>query len=171
MNDDELIGKIRLGDEQAAEILINRYYAPILRYCKRHCARLEQAEDLTQETFLKLFQNLPGYRGRRKFRSYLYTIANHLCIDESRKIKACPLENEENIRSERDEVRRIEDEAELNYLLAALSEEQREAVLLRFGAQLRFKEIAKVMGCNLRTAQSRVRHALKIMKKEQEHER
>lgn len=38
MNDDELIGKIRLGDEQAAEILINRYYAPILRYCKRHCA-------------------------------------------------------------------------------------------------------------------------------------
>ena len=170
-SDDDLIEQIKLGDEKAAEELIKRYYTSILHYCKRHCSNLERAEDLTQETFLKLFRNLSGYKGKRKFRAYLYTIANHLCIDESRKMEVYLLENEEEIRCECDEMRRIEDRSEINYLLNALSPEQRETVILRFGEQLKYEEIAKVMGCNIRTAQSRVRNALKIMRKEQENGR
>lgn len=171
MNDDDLVEQIRLGDEKAAEELIKRYYTSILRYCKRQCFNLEKAEDLTQETFLKLFKNLSGYKGKRKFKAYLYTIASHLCIDESRKMETYPLENEEQIKYECDEMRRIEDKSEINYLLNTLSPEQREAVILRFGEQLEFREIAEVMGCNMRTAQSRVRNALKIMRREQENER
>ena len=170
-SDDELIEQIKLGDEKAAEELIKRYYTSILRYCKRQCFNLEKAEDLTQETFLKLFRNLSGYKGKRKFKAYLYTIASHICIDENRKMKVYSLENEEQLRFECDEMRRIEDISEINYLLNTLSPEQREAVILRFGEQLEFREIAKVMGCNMRTAQSRVRNALKIMRKEQENER
>lgn len=170
MNDDALVEQIRLGDERAAEELIKRYYTPVLHYCKRQCFNQEKAEDLTQETFLKLFKNLSGYKEKRKLKAYLYTIANHLCIDESRKIKECSLENEEEIRDECDEMRRIEDKSEIDYLLSILSPEQREAVILRFGEELSFWEIAKVMGCNMRTAQSRVRNALKIMRKEQENE-
>lgn len=171
MNDDALVEQIRLGDEKAAEELIKRYYTPILHYCKRKCFNLEKAEDLTQETFLKLFKNLAGYKEKRKFKAYLYTIANHLCIDESRKMKECFLENEEEIRDDCDKLHRIEDKSEIDYLLNVLSPEQREAVILRFGEELSFWEIAKVMGCNMRTAQSRVRNALKIMRKEQENER
>lgn len=170
-SDDALVEQIRLGDEKAAEELIRRYYTSVLRYCKRQCFNLEKAEDLTQETFLKLFKNLLGYKEKGKFKAYLYTIANHLCIDESRKMKECSLENEEEIRDECDELRRIEDKSEIGYLLNVLSPEQREAVILRFGEELSFWEIAKVMGCNMRTAQSRVRNALKIMRKEQENER
>lgn len=170
-SDDDLVEQIRLGDEKAAEELINRYYTSILRYCKNHCFNLEKAEDLTQETFLKLFRNLSGYKGKRKFKAYLYTIANHLCIDESRKMKVYSLENEEEIGCECDEMRRIEDKSEINYLLNVLSQEQREAVILHFGEQLSFKEIAEVMDCNMRTAQSRVRNALEIMRREQENER
>ncbi len=170
-SDDDLVGRIRLGDEKAAEELIKRYYTSILYYCKRQCFNWERAEDLTQETFLKLFKNLPGYKGKRKFKAYLYTIAKHLCIDESRKIEVYPLENEEEIRDTSDGMRQIEDKSEIDYLLKVLSPEQREAVILRFGEQLSFWEIAKVMGCNLRTAQSRVRNALKIMRKEQENGR
>lgn len=129
------------------------------------------AEDLTQETFLKLFKNLSGYKGKKKFKAYLYTIANHLCIDESRKVEFYPLEDEENIVHEYNDIVRLEDRAEISYFLNFLSPEQREAVILRFGEQLSFGEIAKVMGCNMRTAQSRVRNALKIMRKEQENER
>ena len=66
--------------------------------------------------------------------------------------------------NEHDEILRIEDKAEINYFLSALSSEQREAVILHFGEQLSFKEIAEVMGCNMRTAQSRVRCALKILR-------
>lgn len=170
-SDDALVEQIRIGDEKAAEELIRRYYTSVLRYCKRQCFNLEKAEDLTQETFLKLFKNLSGYKEKGKFKAYLYTIANHLCIDESRKMKECSLENEEEIRDECDELRRIEDKSEIGYLLNVLSPEQREAVILRFGEELSFWEIAKVMGCNMRTAQSRVRNALKIMRKEQENER
>ena len=175
-SDDALVEQIRLGDEKAAEELIRRYYTSVLRYCKRQCFNLEKAEDLTQETFLKLFKNLSGYKEKGKFKAYLYTIANHLCIDESRKMKECSLENEGEIRDECDGLRRIEDKSEVGYLLNVLSPEQREAVILRFdhhgfGEELSFWEIAKVMGCNMRTAQSRVRNALKIMRKEQENER
>lgn len=168
MNDDALVEQIRLGDEKAAEELIKRYYISVLYYCKRQCFNLEKAEDLTQETFLRLFKNLSGYKGKNKFKAYLYTIANHLCVDESRKMKECFLENEEEIRDECDEMRRIEDKQEIDHLLNSLSPEQREAVILRYGEQLSFWEIAKVVGCNMRTAQSRVRNALKIMRKEQE---
>lgn len=164
MNDDDLVEQVKLGDEKAAEELIKRYYISILRYCRRHCSNLEKAEDLTQETFLKLFQGLSGYVGQSKFKAYLYTIANHLCINESKKMQFYPLKAEENLANEHDEIRRIEDKAEINYLLSALSSEQREAVILHFGEQLSFKEIAEVMGCNMRTAQSRVRCALKIMR-------
>ena len=116
-SDDALVEQIRLGDEKAAEVLIRRYYTSVLRYCKRQCFNLEKAEDLTQETFLKLFKNLSGYKEKGKFKAYLYTIANHLCIDESRKMKECSLENEEEIRDECDELRRIEDKSEIGYLL------------------------------------------------------
>ena len=113
-SDDELIERIGHGDENAAETLINRYYAAILRYCKRHCHNLEKAEDLTQETFLKLFKNLSGYKGKQRFKAYLYTIANHLCIDESRKIQLYSLEHEEEIRYECGKMRQIEDNSEIN---------------------------------------------------------
>lgn len=170
-SDDKLIEQIKTGDEYAAEVLINRYYAAILRYCKKYCHSPEKAEDLTQETFLKLFRNLSGYEGKRRFRGYLYTIADHLCTDESRRMKVYPLEYGKEFGYEHREMRRIEDGSEVSFLLNALSPEQKKAVILRFGEQLEFREIAKIMGCNMRTAQSRVRNALKIMRKEWENER
>lgn len=171
MNDDDLIEQIKLGDEKAAEELIKRYYASILHYCKKHCFNQQKAEDMTQETFLKLFKNLSGYKGKRRFRAYLYTIANHLCIDESRKTEVYSLQDEEGIEDGSDYMGRIEDKSEIDYLLNVLSPEQREAVILRFGEELEYREIARVMGCNMRTAQSRVRNALKIMRKEQKNGR
>ena len=167
LSDDELVEQIKSGDEQAAEELIKRYYTSILRYCKWHCASKEKAEDLTQETFFKLFKNISDYKGKKKFKAYLYTIANRLCIDESRKIPFSSLEDEEILIDECNEILRVEDRAEIAYLLNILSSEQREAIILRFGEQLEFHEIAKVMGCNMRTAQSRVRNGLNIMRKEQ----
>ena len=171
MSDDELVEQIRSGDEQAAEELIKRYYTSILRYCKWHCSSIEKAEDLTQEVFYKLFKNISHYKGKNKFKAYLYTIANRLCIDESRKTPLYSLEDEETLVDEYNELLRVEDKEEITYLLNTLSPEQRETIILRFGEQLEFHEIAKVMGCNMRTAQSRVRNGLKIMRKEQRNER
>lgn len=163
MSDDDLVERIRLGDETAAETLVRRYYTAILRYCLHRCGSGETAEDLTQETFLRLFRSLPGYTGKRKFRAFLYTIAERLCIDESRKTRPYPLEDQRLV-EEYDEIRRAEDREEVTRLLDELPREQRTAVLLRYGEQLSFREIGDVMGCSLRTAQSRVRWALKKMR-------
>lgn len=166
LSDEALINRINRGDEQAAEELIKRYYAAILRYCRWHCSSIEKAEDLTQETFYKLFRNISNYKEKKKFKSYLYTIASRLCIDESRKISFYSLEDTDVIVDESNEILQLEKKSEINYLLNLLPQEQREAIILRFGEQLEFHEIAKVMGCNMRTAQSRVRNGLKIMRKE-----
>lgn len=104
LSDDKLVEQIKCGDEQAAEELITRYYASILRYCRWHCSSVEKAEDLTQETFYMLFKNISGYKGKRKFKAYLYTIANRLCIDESRKKPLYSIEDEEIIIDECDEI-------------------------------------------------------------------
>ena len=66
---------------------------------------------------MKLFKNLSGYKGKKKFKAYLYTIANHLCIDESRKVEFYPLEDEENIVHEYNDIVRLEDRAEISYFL------------------------------------------------------
>ena len=117
------------------------------------------------------FNNWNQKEHAEDFILYPKNIGYHLCIDESRKVEFYPLEDEENIVHEYNDIVRLEDRAEISYFLNFLSSEQREAVILRFGEQLSFGEIAKVMGCNMRTAQSRVRNALKIMRKEQENER
>lgn len=168
--DDELIRQAKDGDENAVTLLIDRYYSLILRYCRWHCPNMETAEDLTQETFIRLFRHLDEYKGRGTFKAYLYTIANRLCIDESRKTRSYPLENQENLTVKNDALRRLEDREEVACLLKSLSPEQREAILLRFEEELSFAEIARVTGCSLRTAQSRVRNGLKIMRKRKQQE-
>jgi len=146
--------------------LIDRYYAAILRYCGWHCTVPDRAEDLTQETFFKLFQSLSRYKGRNRFKAYLYTIAKRLCTDEGRKMSFYSLEDADEIKSGGNERARQEEDERKRQLFISVSLKKREAVILRFGQELGFSEIAKVMGCSMRTAQSRVRNALRLMRRE-----
>ena len=170
MRDEELVKRIRQGDEAAVEELICRYYAPVLRYCRCCCGSRETAEDLTQETFLRLFRSLPGYREEGRFRAYLFSIARRLCINEGKRAPFCSLEDQSAIPDAHRAMERIEDRDELRRLMDELPPEQREAVFLRFGMQLSYRDIAKATGCNLRTAQSRVVYALKAMRRRIRHD-
>lgn len=169
MIDDELINKIRQGDEVAEEELIQRYYQSILYYCKVRCGSWATAEDLTQETFLRLFRYLPSYKYEGKFKTYLFSIANRLCINESQSVPLCQL-GEEGGGRECDKIHQIEDWDEIRSLLEKLSPMQREAVILRFGEHMSYQEIAKVTGCSMWAAHARVKYALKNMRKESGYE-
>lgn len=79
LSDDQLVEQIRLGDEEAAEELIKRYYTSILRYCKWHCSNLEKAEDITQETFYKLFKNISEYKGKKSLKP-IYIPLQIICV-------------------------------------------------------------------------------------------
>lgn len=164
MNDDKLISQIQRGNKIYANELIERYYSSILRYCSWHCYNIDRAEDLTQETFFKVFRDIETYEHKGSFKSYLYTIAHHLCIDENR--KHTTLELEDDFPMEDSNLRQVEDRDQINFLLSLLSPTQREAILLRYGEQLSFREISKILGIPARTVQSRVRAALAILRKE-----
>ena len=70
-----LIQKMRMGDERAVELFVEKYFSRILRYCRSHIGDPIYAEDMTQETFVRFFRTLPQYRHYGKAANYLYAIA------------------------------------------------------------------------------------------------
>lgn len=164
--DDRLVARMQQGDAAAAEALVARYYDDILRYCLWHAPSQSSAEDAAQETFLKFIRFAPRYCHRGKLRAFLYQIARHTCIDIARKEHGAPLPLEQAPEPSANDPAFAEAQSHLalRQMVAALPEAQREIVLLRFGQELKLREIAEVTGLPLRTVQSRLRAALKALK-------
>lgn len=162
MTDAQLVRRMQTGDRAAADALIERYYAAILRYCARHAPDAATAEDLTQEVFLRLCSRLDTYQETGQFRAYLYRIAYNLCVDAARRPVPVPLPD--TLPDAADPFACVESADEAARLLSRLPPSQREVLLLRCGEGLRFREIAAITGLPLRTVQSRVRAALKTLR-------
>lgn len=158
----------------ALDELIERYYPVILRYCMWHAPNRACAEDAAQETFLKAIRHLNAYAHRGHFRAFLYQIAANTCIDMRRKRDGTNLSLEalaDEWLCEEDGYDLAEESMEIRRLVRCLPEQLREIVLLRFSQELTLREIAEITHLPLRTAQSRLRTALKLIKKQLEVER
>ena len=83
--EEKLCKEMKKGNQLAANELVELYYTEILRYCCWHTDSKEQAEDATQETFLKFVRYIDAYKHRGMLRAFLYRIAKNTCIDMSRK--------------------------------------------------------------------------------------
>lgn len=165
--EDELIRQIKQGRRECLDELVELYYPAILRYCMWHMPDRESAQDATQETFLKLIRFIDRYSHRGQFKAFLYRIAANTCIDIKRKAAAAeyptePVSDEMLLADCRSEssFQRIEDRQQLARALDCVSPEQRELILLRYGQELSFKEIAAVTGLPLRTVQTKLRRAM-----------
>lgn len=170
MNDKQLINRIRQGDETAAEELVHRYHPSILRFCENRCENMEIAKDLAQETFLQLFEALPNYKEKGNLKAYIFIIARRLCNKERKKPTLAILDDTEQLVDDQDMFHQIEDRDEIHRLLKRLPPGQQEVIVLRFLERLSYRDIATVTGYNVRTVQSRVRLALKNMRKESGYE-
>ena len=162
--EDELIYQWKQGDDDALDALIGLFYPEILRYCLWHAPHRSLAEDAAQETFLKLVRYLDRYVHRGKFKPFLYQIAAHTCLDMRRKrqlaqtsLDASPLE----LADPENAFERVQADLDFRQTVAALPEEWRELVILRFGQDLTMREIAAIVELPLRTVQSRLRAAQK----------
>ena len=164
IHEDELLQKIRDGDNASLDKLVAFYYPDILRYCLWHTPNRQIAEDATQDTFLKAIRHLDAYVHRGKFRAYLYKIAANVCIDYSRKKTMWQLPDD--LQEYDSQLERVESDANFVWLLRGLPDEQREVVLLRFAHELKIREIAEVISIPMRTVQSRLRSALKRLEKD-----
>lgn len=164
LHEDELLRKIKDGDCSSLDKLVALYYPGILRFCLWHTQNRQAAEDATQETFLKTIRHLDWYVHLGKFKAYIYKIAANVCIDFSRKRATEQLP--EDLPEYANELEQIEAEANFAWMLRHLPKEQQEVVLLRFVHELKVREIAEIIDVPMRTAQSRLRSALKRMEKD-----
>lgn len=169
MREEILLKNLQAGDASAMDELVRMYYPEILRYCMWHAPDVHLAEDAAQETFLKAIKYLGGCRFSGKFRSFLYKIAGNICIDlyRSRRRDNVPLEgmNNELCYAEQG-FEEAADQMFIRELVRKLEPSVQEIVILRFGQDLKLREIADIMGIPMRTVQSKLRMALKEMKLE-----
>ncbi|HEX5761337.1 MAG TPA: sigma-70 family RNA polymerase sigma factor [Thermoanaerobaculia bacterium] len=85
--DDELMARVGEGDREAFVALVDRYKDPIVNYLARLAGDRDRAEDLAQETFLRLFRSAPRYSEQGQLRGYLYRIATNLVRSEARRAR------------------------------------------------------------------------------------
>jgi len=179
LSDQDLVQAYIKGDHSAIEVLINKHRSKVYTYILLTIKNQQLAEDLFQETFIKVIQSLRGgkYKDNGKFLSWVIRIAHNLIIDHFRKEKQMnTLSNDDSevdlFNSKKLSDSNIEEiiihsqiKSEIRVLINELPNDQREVVLLRHYGGLSFKEIADQTDVSINTALGRMRYALINLRK------
>jgi RNA polymerase sigma-70 factor (ECF subfamily) len=179
MTDRELVEHYRRGNQASIEILINRHKNKVYTYILMTVKNTALAEDIFQDTFIKVIRSLDAgrYQDNGRFLSWVIRIAHNLIIDHFRKqsqLNVASNDDYENdlFNNSRFSDRTVEEEIvrdqiynDVRRLVDNLPEEQREVVILRHYAGLSFKEIAEQTNVSINTALGRMRYALINMRK------
>jgi RNA polymerase sigma-70 factor (ECF subfamily) len=176
MTDEQAMWRVQMHDDaHAFAQIVDRWERPIQRLCTRMLGDEHRGEDLAQDTFARLFARRKDYQSTGRFSTFLWRIAMNLCYDELRRRKRrpeTPLELDELGDSDRADVLRAFEPAPDTSLLdreqgalvraavAHLSEAYRSVVILRHYENLKFREIAEVLGVPEGTVKSRMAEAL-----------
>ncbi|MEQ1573711.1 MAG: sigma-70 family RNA polymerase sigma factor [Vicinamibacterales bacterium] len=181
LTDDELVTRARGGDADSFNQIVLRWERPIYALAYRVIGREEDARDVCQETFLRAFRALPGFKGEAKLSSWLYRIALNLCRDWIRRKRRAPVmqmpEGVDPIEmaGERGPVESIEAlvarrelSAVVEEAMASLPEAQRTAIILKEYHGMTFQEIADLQHCPLSTVKTRLYQGLSVLRKQLE---
>jgi RNA polymerase sigma-70 factor (ECF subfamily) len=151
VTDDEagLVRRCLAGDEAGMRTLVERYQGLVFGVCYRMLNHREDAEDVTQEVFLRVFRNLDKWDTQRPFKPWLLTITTNRCRTflekRSRQAPASELIADLAVQSCEKDVRDLADELQL--ALERLREEYRTCFILFYQGQVSCAEIGEVMGC------------------------
>jgi len=156
--DEELVGHVAVGDEDALRELLHRYERPLAHFIHR-CTSGRDVEDLYQDTWLRVVRHAPRFDRTRRFSTWLFQIAVNLCRDWQRRRPPDPAEPVE-LPMTADPVTHIERRIDTARLLDVLPLPQREALILRYYHDLSEDEAAAVLGCPKGTVKSRVHNGL-----------
>lgn len=178
LSDSELISLYIGGDESALKTLILRHEEKIFTYILSAVKCRELAEDIFQDTFIKVINTLRsgGYQDEGKFPQWVMRIANNLKIDHFRKAQRLPAYESNGdfdifdtlgIEDPSIEQKMIQEQvyADIQGLLQYLPEEQREVLEMRIYHDISFKEIAELTNVSINTALGRMRYALINLRK------
>jgi RNA polymerase sigma-70 factor (ECF subfamily) len=155
----------RQGDKQAFSQLVQAYQRPVFNLTYRMLGSSEEAEDAAQETFLRAYARLAQYDPQMKFSTWVFSIANHHCIDRLRKRRATHISIDdnpvlENLQEDtpQPEHRALDQEqsVELQALISLLEPEYRTPLVLRYWEEMGYEEIAEAMGVTVAAVKSRL---------------
>lgn len=165
LTDKELIRKVHNGNKEALNTIVSRYYDDIYRFCVYLTGQETDSYDITQEVFLRFIKYVDSYE-YRNLKGYLLIIARNLCRDyfHHRKEALYP-EEPAYMGTEDGRLDNLENKLLLCEALKRLPVNQREIIVLRIYEELRFHEIAKILGINLSTAKSRFRLGVRSLRK------
>jgi RNA polymerase sigma-70 factor (ECF subfamily) len=180
-SDEELVERSVGGDLDSFNQLVVRWERPIYALAYRVIGREEDARDVCQETFLRAFRALGGFKGQAKFSSWLYRITLNLCRDWIRRERRTPIalapEGVDllDLAAEQEDVESVEELVSRRQLgravaraMATLPEEQRTAIILKEYHGLTFQEIANLLDCPLSTVKTRLYQGLTVLRRQLE---
>lgn len=167
-SDEDLVQRARQGEDDAFALLVQRHQRGVVNLAHRLVGDWQEALDLGQEVFLRVYQNLERFDDRRPFRPWLYRLATHRCYDHlrQRSRRPAPAGLDEAVRVEpatdnhpegqvlRGEVRQAVEE-----VIASLSPRYRAVVVLRYLEGLSYEEIARALDMPLGTVKTCIHRA------------
>jgi RNA polymerase sigma-70 factor, ECF subfamily len=170
MTEGELVASSRAGSTAAFTRLVEIYQTPIYNLCYRMLGDAGEAEDAAQEAFLRAYSQLHRYDPARPFKTWLFAIASHHCIDRLRRrhvtwlgIDEEPLLTHPALRESRpgpeQTVVRREEEAAVQAALAVLAPGDRSAIVMRYWYDMSYEEIARATGSTSSAIKSRLHRA------------
>ncbi|MDP2760084.1 MAG: RNA polymerase sigma factor RpoE [Sideroxyarcus sp.] len=177
--DQQLVERAQRGDKHAFELLVGKYQRRLGRLINRFVRNAAEAEDLTQEAFIKAYRALPAFRGDSAFYTWLYRIGintakNHLLAQGRRAPTSTAFDAEEaeafedasllhEVATPENELMSKQVVAVVNASLQQLPEDLRTALTLREIEGLSYEEIASVMNCPIGTVRSRIFRAREVV--------
>ncbi len=179
LSDQELLHDYLNGDEMAISTLLERYTPRIRNYLRLMLRDVERAEDILQETLIKVVTIIRNgrYNDQGRFLSWTLRIAHNMAIDYFRTTKNRPVTNEAEAgydllgslqnseTTTEDNIMQNETADQIRNLVNQLPDDQQEVVRLRYYSNLSFNEIAEQTGVSINTALGRMRYALINMRK------
>ena len=186
ISDEQAMWRVQAHDDAAAFAqLMRRWERPIRNLCTRMISDGHRAEDLTQDVFARVYARRKDYQPKGKFSTWLWRIALNLCHDELRRIRRCGVHSLDDLPGEDDRDRSIWavapmpapdgmlDESEragiVRGAVMQLPEHYRSVVVLRHYEDLKFREIAEVLGIPEGTVKSRMAEAMTQLGRALEH--
>lgn len=177
--DAALMLRVKDGDMQAFESLVDKYKQPIINLIYRMVHDLEEAEDLAQNVFVRVHQSAARYEVSAKFSTWLFTIARRLCLNELRRRGRHPAESLDASQDDEQSPRQYEDaktfsapdqflhrelEQKIQEALDELPEKQRIAILMCRAEEHSYEEIARVLDCSVSATKSLIHRGRETLK-------
>ncbi len=170
-----LLEQARAGDEAAFEELMRRYKRPVLNFVYRMLGNADDADDVAQEVFVRVYQNLRDYSPRLRFSTWLFALARNAAIDHLRWRKrhpTTPLDSAPDPPTPTgvvDEVNAHEIGTQVAAAVALLPDDQRTALVLAEYQGLSYAEIAEIMRCSEKSVESRLYRAKQTLREKLRH--